>query len=107
MENRVLLLLYDSPEFVASFFGAMKIGAVPAPVNTMMRAQDSEASPQFYKKLNSCKNSCGSEGKTRTVGESVCKKDAANKTGSSDERNSKGSWTRSSAARSMRNAWPR
>src|SRR5262245_55621092 len=42
MENRVLLLLYDSPEFVASFFGAMKIGAVPIPVNTMMRAQDYE-----------------------------------------------------------------
>jgi benzoate-CoA ligase len=42
MENRVLLLLYDSPEFVASFFGAMKIGAVPVPVNTMMRAQDYE-----------------------------------------------------------------
>src|ERR671923_2876486 len=40
MENRVLLLLYDSPEFAASFFGAMKIGAVPVPVNTMMRAQD-------------------------------------------------------------------
>lgn len=40
MENRVLLLLYDSPEFVASFFGAMKIGAVPVPVNTMLRAQD-------------------------------------------------------------------
>jgi benzoate-CoA ligase family protein len=42
MENRVLLLLYDSPEFAASFFGAMKIGAVPVPVNTMMRAQDYE-----------------------------------------------------------------
>jgi benzoate-CoA ligase family protein len=42
MENRVLLLLYDSPEFVASFFGAIKIGAVPVPVNTMMRAQDYE-----------------------------------------------------------------
>lgn len=40
MENRVLLLLYDSPEFAASFFGAMKIGAVPVPVNTMLRAQD-------------------------------------------------------------------
>jgi hypothetical protein len=66
-----------------------------------------EASPQFHKKLNSCKNPCGSEGETRTAGERVCRKDAANKTGSSDERNSKGSWTRSSAARSMRNAWPR
>jgi len=42
MENRVLLLLYDSPEFAANFFGAMKIGAVPVPVNTMMRAQDYE-----------------------------------------------------------------
>ena len=42
MENRVLLLLYDSPQFAASFFGAMKIGAVPVPVNTMMRAQDYE-----------------------------------------------------------------
>jgi benzoate-CoA ligase family protein len=40
MENRVLLLLYDAPEFAASFFGAMKIGALPVPVNTMMRAQD-------------------------------------------------------------------
>ena len=42
MENRVLLLLYDSPAFAASFFGAMKIGAVPVPVNTLMRAQDYE-----------------------------------------------------------------
>lgn len=40
MENRVMLLLYGSPEFAASFFGAMKTGAVPAPVNTLMRAQD-------------------------------------------------------------------
>jgi len=40
MEHRVLLLLLDSPEFVASFFGAIKIGALPIPVNTMMRAQD-------------------------------------------------------------------
>jgi hypothetical protein len=70
-------------------------------------ASASEASPQFHKKLNSCKNPCGSEGETRTAGERVCRKDAATKTGSSDERNSKGSWTRSSAARSMRNAWPR
>jgi benzoate-CoA ligase len=40
MEHRVLLLLLDCPEFVASFFGAIKIGAIPIPVNTMMRAQD-------------------------------------------------------------------
>jgi benzoate-CoA ligase len=42
MENRVLLLLYDSAEFVASFFGAIKIGAVPVPVNTRMRPADYE-----------------------------------------------------------------
>ncbi len=40
MEQRVLLLLLDSPEFVASFFGAIKMGAVPVPVNTMMRAKE-------------------------------------------------------------------
>ncbi len=40
MEHRVLLLLLDGFEFVASFFGAIKIGAIPIPVNTMMRAQD-------------------------------------------------------------------
>src|SRR5216683_311545 len=29
MEERVLLLLLDCPEFVSAFFGAIKIGAVP------------------------------------------------------------------------------
>ncbi len=40
MEDRVLLLLFDSPEFVASFFGAIKIGAVPIPTNTLLKARD-------------------------------------------------------------------
>src|SRR3989442_3795133 len=40
MEDRVLLTLLDGPEFVAAFFGAMKLGAVPVPVNTLMRAAD-------------------------------------------------------------------
>src|SRR3989454_11708678 len=40
MEDRVLLILLDGSEFVASFFGAMKLGAVPVPVNTLMRAAD-------------------------------------------------------------------
>ena len=40
LEHRVLLLLLDSPAFVATFWGAIKIGAVPVPVNTMMRAKD-------------------------------------------------------------------
>jgi len=39
-EHRVLCLLLDSPAFLATFWGAIKIGAVPIPVNTMMRAQD-------------------------------------------------------------------
>ena len=34
-EERVLLLLLDSPEFVYAFFGAIKIGAVPVPLNTL------------------------------------------------------------------------
>src|SRR5262249_45059497 len=39
-EQRVLCLLLDSPEFLAAFWGAIKIGAVPIPVSTMMRGQD-------------------------------------------------------------------
>lgn len=42
MENRVLLLLQDSPEFIISFFGAIKIGAIPIPTNTMLKAPDFE-----------------------------------------------------------------
>jgi benzoate-CoA ligase len=40
MEERVLLLLLDTPEFAYSFFGAIKIGAVAVPVNTMLRPDD-------------------------------------------------------------------
>ncbi len=40
IEQRVLLLLLDSPEFIASFFGAIKVGAVPVPVNTVMQPSD-------------------------------------------------------------------
>ncbi len=42
MENRVALLCLDSPEFVAAFFGAIRIGAVPIPMNTMLRPADYE-----------------------------------------------------------------
>ena len=34
MEQRVALLLLDSPQFAAVFFGAIKIGAVAVPMNT-------------------------------------------------------------------------
>ncbi len=33
MEERVALVMYDSSEAMASFFGAIKIGAVPIPIN--------------------------------------------------------------------------
>jgi len=39
-EQRVLLVLPDSPEFAAAYFGAMKIGAVAVPTNTAVRAGD-------------------------------------------------------------------
>ncbi|MPZ75942.1 MAG: benzoate-CoA ligase family protein [Deltaproteobacteria bacterium] len=42
IEHRVLLALPDSPEFAYSFFGAIKIGAVPIPTNPWMAARDYE-----------------------------------------------------------------
>jgi benzoate-CoA ligase family protein len=42
IEHRVLLALPDSPEFAYSFFGAIKIGAVPIPTNPWMAAKDYE-----------------------------------------------------------------
>jgi len=42
IEERVLLLLPDIPEFFYCFLGAIKIGAVPVPVNTLLRADDYE-----------------------------------------------------------------
>jgi benzoate-CoA ligase len=42
IEERVFLLLLDSPEFAATFFGAIKIGAVPVPVNTLLKPSDYE-----------------------------------------------------------------
>src|SRR2546430_16549672 len=35
MEERVPLLLPDGPEFVYAFWGAIKIGAVPVPLNPL------------------------------------------------------------------------
>ena len=40
IEERVFLLLLDTPEFAFSFFGAIKIGAVPVPVNTLLKTSD-------------------------------------------------------------------
>src|SRR5215213_7554124 len=39
-EDRVLLVLNDTPSFPVAFFGAMRIGAIPIPVNTLLREDD-------------------------------------------------------------------
>jgi benzoate-CoA ligase len=41
-EERILLWLLDGPEMVFAFFGAIKIGAVPVPTNTLWTAADLE-----------------------------------------------------------------
>jgi benzoate-CoA ligase family protein len=38
--DRVMLLLLDGPEFFYAFFGAIKIGAVPIPTNTLWKSAD-------------------------------------------------------------------
>jgi len=40
MEQRVALLMNDSPAWLAAFFGAMKLGAVPVPFNTILPPLD-------------------------------------------------------------------
>src|SRR5919202_3144434 len=42
IEERVLLLLLDCPEYAYSFFGAIKIGAVPIPTSTLFKPADYE-----------------------------------------------------------------
>ena len=37
-EQRVLMLMADSPQFVTVYLAAMRMGAIPVPVSTMMRA---------------------------------------------------------------------
>jgi benzoate-CoA ligase family protein len=40
MEHRILLCIQDGIDFVALFWGALKIGAIPVPVNTLLSAAD-------------------------------------------------------------------
>ncbi len=39
-EQRIALILQDTPAFAYSFFGAIKAGIVPVPLNTLWRAKD-------------------------------------------------------------------
>jgi benzoate-CoA ligase family protein len=48
-EERVLLLLLDSPEFLYCFFGTIKIGAVAVPVNTLSKP------PEYEYIFNDCR----------------------------------------------------
>ena len=41
-EERVALLLLDTPEFAYCFFGGIKMGAVPIPINTMLKPHEYE-----------------------------------------------------------------
>jgi len=41
-EERVGMLLLDTPEFAYCFFGGIKIGAVPVPINTLLKPQEYE-----------------------------------------------------------------
>ena len=42
IEDRVMILMLDIPQFYAIFWGAVKIGAIPIPVNTMLTPDDYE-----------------------------------------------------------------
>jgi len=39
-EQRLVMVMTDSPEFVVVYLAAMRIGAVPVPISTMLRAGD-------------------------------------------------------------------
>lgn len=41
-EERLALLLLDTPEFAYCFFGGIKIGAIPIPLNTLLKPQEYE-----------------------------------------------------------------
>lgn len=42
VDDRILMIMLDVPQFYAVFWGAMQIGAVPIPVNTMLTPEDYE-----------------------------------------------------------------
>ena len=42
VDDRILILMLDVPQFYAVFYGAIKIGGVPIPVNTMLTPADYE-----------------------------------------------------------------
>jgi len=39
-KERLMMVINDSPQFIALFYGAIKAGIIPVPVNTMLRPDD-------------------------------------------------------------------
>lgn len=82
-ENRVLMILNDSPEFITTYLAAMKIGAIPIPVNTLAGykdylffAKDSRAklifvNSEFYEKVKGLKKEVTSLKEIISVGEPI------------------------------------
>lgn len=42
VEDRIMIIMLDVPQYFAIFWGAIKMGAIPIPVNTMMTPSDYE-----------------------------------------------------------------
>lgn len=42
VDDRIMILMLDVPQYYAMFWGAIKIGAVPIPINTMLTPDDYE-----------------------------------------------------------------
>ena len=42
VEDKVMILMLDIPQFYAMFWGCIRIGAIPIPVNTMLTPEDYE-----------------------------------------------------------------
>ncbi|HON85873.1 MAG TPA: benzoate-CoA ligase family protein [Syntrophorhabdaceae bacterium] len=42
VDDRIIIIMLDVPQFYAIFYGAIKIGAVPIPLNTMLTPDDYE-----------------------------------------------------------------
>lgn len=40
VDDRILLIALDTPEFIAGFYGAIKIGAIPVAINTLLSPED-------------------------------------------------------------------
>ncbi|HEY7676433.1 MAG TPA: AMP-binding protein, partial [Candidatus Methylomirabilis sp.] len=69
--ERVLMVVNDCPEFFFLFWGAIKVGAIPVPLNTMLRARDVEFiirdsgcaglvySPEFAGEIEAALAECG------------------------------------------------